>query len=148
LTSGRDRGRIYRIVPDGFKQPPLPKLAGSGPEVLVALLQHPNGWHRDTAAQLLYERQDQAAIAPLTKMALESELPLARMHAMYALDGLNALQEEIVLPRLKDDHPRVREHAVRLAEKLAAASSSVRAALLMMADDADLRVQYQLAFSL
>ena len=28
LTSGRDRGRIYRVVPDGFKQPTLPKLAG------------------------------------------------------------------------------------------------------------------------
>ena len=27
LTSGRDRGRIYRVVPDGFKQPSLPKLA-------------------------------------------------------------------------------------------------------------------------
>ena len=88
LTSGRDRGRIYRVVPDGFKQPPLPKLAGAAVEVLVALLQHPNGWHRDTAARLLYERQDKAAIAPLEKLANESELPLARMHALYALDGL------------------------------------------------------------
>src|SRR5206468_4566768 len=41
LTSGRDRGRIYRIVPDGFKQPPLPKLEHAAPEVLVAVLQHP-----------------------------------------------------------------------------------------------------------
>ena len=29
LTSGRDRGRIYRVVPEGFKQPPLPKLGES-----------------------------------------------------------------------------------------------------------------------
>ena len=91
LTSGRDRGRIYRVVPDGFKQPPLPQLASARRRSLVALLQHPNGWHRDTAARLLYERQDKAAIAPLAKLATESQLPLARMHALYALDGLNAL---------------------------------------------------------
>ena len=27
LTSGRDRGRLYRILPDGFQQPKLPKLS-------------------------------------------------------------------------------------------------------------------------
>src|SRR5438067_3213603 len=117
LTSGRDRGRIYRVVPDGFKQPPLPKLAEAGIELLVALLQHPNAWHRDTAARLLYERQDKTAVAPLEKLAIESQLPLARMHAMHALEGLNALSEKVLLPRLSDDHPGVGEHAVRLSEK-------------------------------
>src|SRR5436190_6821523 len=148
LTSGRDRGRIYRIVPDGFKQPTLPKLAGAAVEVLVALLQHPNGWHRDTAARLLYERQDKAALELLEKMAIESPLPLARMHAMHVLDGLGALTEKVVLPRLNDDHPGVREHAVRLAEKLASSSAAIGKRLLSMADDPELRVRYQVAFSL
>lgn len=148
LTSGRDRGRIYRVVPDGFKQPPLPKLAGAATEVLVALLQHPNGWQRDTAARLLYERQDKNAVEPLEKLASESALPLARMHALCALDGLGALSEKIVLPRLNDDHPGVRRHAVGLAETLAASSSAIQKRLLAMSDDDDLRVRYQLAFSL
>jgi putative membrane-bound dehydrogenase-like protein len=148
LTSGRDRGRIYRVVPDGFKQPTLPKLADAAVEVLVALLQHPNAWHRDTAARLLYERQEKAAIAPLEKLAIESPLPLARMHAMCALDGLNGLSEKIVLPRLSDDHPGVREHAVRLAEKLAGSSTKIQRRLLDMIDDDQVRVRYQLAFSL
>jgi putative membrane-bound dehydrogenase-like protein len=148
LTSGRDRGRIYRVVADSFKQPTLPKLAGVDIPVLVALLQHPNGWHRDTASRLLYERQDKAAIDPLTKLALESELPLARMHALYALDGLSALTAEIVLPRLSDEHPGVREHAARLAEKFAKTSAPIRERLLALADDAELRVRYQTAFSL
>jgi putative membrane-bound dehydrogenase-like protein len=148
LTSGRDRGRIYRIVPDGYTQPPLPKLAGASVEVLVALLQHPNGWHRDTAARLLYERQERAAIEPLTKLANESLLPLARLHALYVLDGLSALTEQVLLPRLSDDHSGVREHAVRLAEKLAGSSDAIRQRLLAMADDEQLRVRYQLAFSL
>ena len=53
-----------------------------------------------------------------------------------------------MLPRLKDEHPGVREHAVRLAEKLAGSSPAIRERLLAMTDDAELRVRYQLAFSL
>ncbi|MEX2176210.1 MAG: PVC-type heme-binding CxxCH protein [Pirellulaceae bacterium] len=146
LTSGRDRGRIYRLVPDGFQQPPLPKLAEATAPVLVALLQHPNGWHRDAAARLLYERQDKAAVVLLEKLANESAFPLARMHALWALEGLGALSEEVLLPRLADEHSRVREHAVRLAESRAA--TAIRSRLLRMTDDPELRVRYQLAFSL
>jgi putative membrane-bound dehydrogenase-like protein len=148
LTSGRDRGRIYRVVPEKFSQPPLPKLAAATAPVLVALLQHPNAWHRETAARLIYERQDQAAIAPLVKLASESELPLARLHAMYALDGLGALSAEVLVLRLADKHPRVREHAARLAETKAASSAAVQAKLLALASDPELRVRYQAAFSL
>ncbi|MBW8885563.1 MAG: hypothetical protein JF612_12500 [Planctomycetia bacterium] len=132
LTSGRDRGRIYRVVSNEFKQPQLPKLASAAIEVLVALLQHPNGWHRDTAARLIDERQDKAAIAPLAKMAIESQLPLARMHAMHCLAGLDAISEEVLLPRLSDEHPGVREHAIRLGEKLASSSPVIQRRLLKM----------------
>ncbi|HZN33592.1 MAG TPA: PVC-type heme-binding CxxCH protein, partial [Pirellulaceae bacterium] len=148
LTSGRDRGRIYRIVPDGFRQRPLPQLGKATTSELVATLAHANGWNRDSAARLLYERQDKSAVAPLTKLAAESKEPAARLHALYALDGLGALSEAALLPRLADEHPRVREHAVRLAEKLADSSAAIRERLLAMTSDPELRVRYQLAFSL
>src|SRR5262249_22618137 len=77
-----------------------------------------------------------------------SQLPLARLHAICALDGLKALNEGVILPRLSDEHPRVREHAARLAEQLAGSSAAVRQKLLAMTKDAELRVRYQLAFSL
>lgn len=146
LTSGRDRGRIWRIVPEGFTQPKLKKPAEMTTAELVALLEHPNGWHRDTAARLLYERQDQSAVPLLEKLAA-SKSPLGRMHALYALDGLGALDAETLLPRLTDDHPRVRQHAVKLAEKLADVPA-IRQRLLAMPADADYRVRYQLAFTL
>ena len=60
LNSGNDRGRIYRIVPEGFKQPKPPRRGEASTHELVATLEHPNGWHRDTAARLIYERQDKA----------------------------------------------------------------------------------------
>jgi putative membrane-bound dehydrogenase-like protein len=148
LTSGRDRGRIWRIVPEGFSQPMLKKPAEMTTAELVALLEHPNGWHRDTAARLLYERQDRKAASPLKQLAARSTFPLGRMHALYALDGLAALDEQTLLPRLADEHPRVREHAVKLAEKLVDAPA-IRERLLAMASGEKVpRVRYQLAFSL
>jgi putative membrane-bound dehydrogenase-like protein len=148
LTSGLDRGRIYRLVADGFKQPPLPQLHEASTARLVSELESPNGWTRDTAARMLFEGQDRAAIGPLEKLATESKAPLARMHAIYALAGLRALTPAVVLARLADENPRVREHAVRLAEPMANDSPEVRSKLLELADDADLRVRYQLAFTL
>jgi putative membrane-bound dehydrogenase-like protein len=149
LTSGRDRGRIYRIVPDGFIQPALPRLDEATTAELVEAVGHPIAWQRETASRLLYERQDRAAIPLLEKLAVKgSALPLGRMHALRVLVGLQALTPDLLLKALQDPHPRVREHAVQLAERLAGESPALRTALLAMTGDEDLRVRYQLAFSL
>lgn len=148
LTSGRDRGRIYRVVPEGFKQRKPPRLSNASTAELVATFEHPNAWHRETAARLLFERQDRAAIGPLTKLAAESKSPLGRMHALYALAGLDALQPAVVLRALDDEAPGVREHAIKLAEHLIGDSADVREKLLVMTGDENLRVRYQLAFTL
>ncbi|MCI0362003.1 MAG: c-type cytochrome [Planctomycetaceae bacterium] len=148
LTSGRDRGRLYRIVPDGFKQPHLPRLSKATTEELVGLLAHPNGWHRDTAARLLYQRQDKTAGPLLAGLAVLPQEPLGRMHALYSLVGLLAITEDMLLPRLADEHPRVREHAAKLAGPFAPDSAALREKLLALAGDPELRVRYQVAFSL
>ena len=147
LTSGRDRGRIYRIKPEGFKRPPPVQLSDATPAELVTLLEHENGWHRQTASRLLYERNDASAVAPLAALTRNSRSPLGRMHALRALAGLNALTEPIVLAALADKHPGVRRHAVELAEGFMR-SPQVRTALRTMVKDDDLLVRYQLAFTL
>ncbi|MCZ6796181.1 MAG: HEAT repeat domain-containing protein [Planctomycetota bacterium] len=148
LTSGRDRGRIYRLVPDGFSPRPPPRLDTASTAELVATLGHANAWHRETAARLLFERQDPQAVPLLEKVALESPSALGRLHALYALDGSGSLTSPPLLAALGAGEPRLREHAVRLAERLAASSAAVREALYGLVDDADLRVRYQLAFTL
>jgi putative membrane-bound dehydrogenase-like protein len=146
--SGSDRGRIYRIVPEGFMQPPPVKLGSLPTANLVALLAHPNGWHRDTAARLLYERQDTAAAPALQKLLADSPSPLARLHALYVLDGLEALDAAQVLRGLADSEPRVRQHAVKLSERLGANDATVQKKLRELVDDPDAEVRFQLAFSL
>jgi putative membrane-bound dehydrogenase-like protein len=147
VGSGLDKGRIFRIVPEGFRRPKPPRLGGATTAELVALLEHPNGWHRDTASRLLYQRQDPAAVPLLKHLAGQSRSPLGRVHALYALDGLKALEPALVLHALDDPEAHVLEHAVRLAEHVEA-SPEVRARLDRMTEDPDLRVRYQLAFSL
>ena len=151
LNRGNDRGRIYRVVPDGFKQPALPKLGRASTAELVATLQHANAWHRETAARLIYERQDKAAIPALAELAAQSPSALGRLHALYALDGLDALAESYVLHALADPDPAVREHGVRLSERIIAArglSDTLWQQLKARAADTDPRVRYQLAFTL
>jgi len=144
-------GRIYRIVPANFRPGWLPQPAKAATYQLVATLAHPNAWHRETVARLLYERQDKAAPPLLASMLNRSRLPLARLQALQTLAGLGALKEEHVITALADEDARVREHAVLLAEKLAsngAVSDALWEQLRSAAADPDVRVRFQLAFTL
>ncbi len=147
VASGVDRGRIWRIVPDG-QASTLPRLGKATTAVLVALLEHPNGWHRDTAARLLYERQDQASIAPLVRLAAGAKSALGRTQALYALQGLGVFDPEFVVAALGDPDPDARIHALRLAEAFAGEVPRVQEQMLSMVDDPEPSVRYQLAFSL
>jgi putative membrane-bound dehydrogenase-like protein len=151
LNSGNDRGRIYRLVPDGFHQPKLPHLSTATTRELVATLEHPNGWHRDTAARLIFERQNQAAAPLLEELLRASASPLARMHALHALAGLGALAEGHLLRGLADGDGLVRRHTVRLAEEAGPdgkPSAALAAKLVSLAGDPDPLLRYQLAFTL
>ena len=147
-TSGNDRGRIYRIEPNGFQSRQTPQLGESSTAKLVALLDHRNGWHRDTASRLLYQRQDRAAIAPLKKLVVSASLPVGRMTALYSLAGLDALEEATLLGALTDSDPMVRVHALKLGEQFTDKSPAIAAMMSAMAEDSELRVRYQAAFSL
>ena len=147
VASGVDRGRLWRIVPDGLK-PEMPNLKGTSTAGLVALLDHPNGWHRDTASRLLYERQDPSAVSMLKRLLATTHSPLARVHALHALDGLGALTPDDVLVALADAEPRVREHALRLAERFCRDNVPIQERMAALVADTDPLVRYQLAFSL
>ncbi len=116
LRAGHDMGRIYRVSRIGVDRQPIPNLAKLDAAGLVAALDTPNGWQRDMAHMLLVWRKDEKAVAPLEKMARESKNPLARLHALAALDGMNALKPEVLRAALGDEHPGVLAHAVRLTE--------------------------------
>jgi putative membrane-bound dehydrogenase-like protein len=147
LTSGRDRGRLYRLAPDGYKPRPNPTLGKASTAELVAALESRNGWTRDAASRLLFQKADSAAVPLLIEKLLATGLPEGRVHALYALASLGALSPDLLVKVLGDSHPRVREHAVRLSESKLADAALVAKLVTLTADD-DLRVRYQLAFVL
>lgn len=144
LTSGRDRGRLWRVYADGVTPRSLPKLGGLKTEELVKLLDHPNAWHRETASRLIYERQDKAAVEPLRAM-LKSGGAYGQIHAIYALRGLRMLRITDLQTASKSKEPRVREQAARvLGEYWDHQEASD--AMMQLRDDTDLQVRYQNAF--
>ena len=97
LDSGNDRGRIYRIVPQKFTQPKMPRLAEASDADLVKMLDHPNGWHRSTATRLLFERKNHQTIEPLRHRVNHGKNAYGRMHALHVLAGTEALASADIL---------------------------------------------------
>jgi putative membrane-bound dehydrogenase-like protein len=148
LTSGRNLGRIYRIVPSEFTRSPTQRLSRCSTTDLTALLAHDNGWHRETAARLLYERCDAASEAGLRRLTLECQLAEGRLHGLYALASLGSLTTEDLRQALGDSEAHVRRHALRLAETQIGRDPKLVDDLLRMVHDPAAKVRYQLAFTL
>ncbi len=145
--SGQDMGRIYRIVPDGFRRGESPRLGAAPLPELVAALEHPNGWWRDTAHRLLFELRPAGAAAALRALAKRSDSPQARLHALWSLEGLGELDEPTVLAALADDHPALRRNAVRLGELRFSESKPLRERVTSMASDRDAAVRLGVALA-
>jgi putative membrane-bound dehydrogenase-like protein len=157
LENGRDRGRIYRLTPPSYERRANPRLSSATTKELVALLQHPNAWHRETAHRLLFERQDKSAVPALQAMLNATTAPLGKVHALWTLLGLSQLDEAVILSALRDTAAEVREQAVVLAVRRRTAeegrtaapySNAVHADLLRLADDESPRVRFQVALAL
>ncbi len=106
---------------------------------LVKLLTHPNRWWRLQAQRLILERQDISVVPTLNTLFDQSEDPKVRLHALYALEGLNSLTDEFVKKALNDTSPGIREHGIILSERF---PDCLEQALLKI-DDPSIRVAFQ-----
>lgn len=141
MDSGRDRGRIWRLTPPGFQRPAAPKLGSATTAELVATLENPNVWWRETAQRLLVQRQDKTAVEPLRMLFATSREPLARLHAMWTMNGLNAMKSEEIELALKSNVSGLRRTGLQL---VSADSPKVRE----LTGDADAQVRFAAALRL
>ena len=111
-------GRIYRIVHEDKPLGRVPKMSRQNSLQLVEHLSHPNGWWRDTAQRLLVQRQALDAADRLDEVALNGSAPLGRLHALWTLEGIGALDWETVDEAMGDQDAMVRATAIRLSEHL------------------------------
>ena len=144
--SGTDLGRIYRIVPKNHPSGSMTWPVLHQPETveLVENLGHPNQWWRLTCQRLLLERQDPSAVPLLKEMVVRPANSLARLHALYALEGASALDASLISLALEDSEAGVREQAIILAEDF----PELLPKLTALVSDPSPRVLFQLALSL
>ncbi len=148
LRAGEDKGRLYRIVPEGQPRRPIPSLAKLTTRELAAALDSPNGWQRDLAMRLLGEHADPATGDALRSLLALTHAPKVRLQALATLGLLQTLTREDLIAALADPHPAVRCEALRQSEAFADRGDAVWTAVASLARDSDAEVREQAAFSL
>ena len=142
-------GRIYRVVHETTKRDTMNPFANATPAQLVEALSHPNGWRRDTAQRLLVERNAKSVVPALVKLAENANDPRAKLHALWTLDGLDAIEPATVTKALEDPSSDVRMSAIRIAERwLGTPNHPIATAVLELTGDTHWSVREQLAASL
>jgi mono/diheme cytochrome c family protein len=114
LTKPLNCGRIYKVVPANAPVASTPPSFNTNPAGLVNLLQHPNGWVRSKAQQLLVDSKDKQVI-PALRQFLELT---PQIHVLWTLEGLNALQPTDLLPLLQQSGQQIRMQALSLTPSI------------------------------
>ncbi|WP_411274958.1 c-type cytochrome [Daejeonella sp.] len=116
-------GRIYRLVHDGFKSDPKPRILDESPAQLVTYLDHPNGWWRDNAQKQLIILGDRSVVPALKQIVVGKQATLSaksshlgRIHALWTLEGLNAIDKGVLLTAMNDQDAQVRRASIWISE--------------------------------
>jgi len=151
LQNNFARGRIYRLVHQDFKPGPLPKMLEESPADLVNHLAQPNAWWRVNAQKQLILKKAESVAPQLEKMMMSHPDHLARIHALWTLEGLGKLTPALVRKGLKDNHPKVQVAAIQASETLyKAGEKSLSADIVarLESPEADVSIQAMLTANL
>jgi mono/diheme cytochrome c family protein len=151
LDKQHNMGRIWRITHDGMTPDRTqPRMYAETPAQLVAHLSHPNGWWRDTAQKLLVLKQDKSVVPALKTIVASSTNPLARVHALWTLEGLGSADAALVREMAKSSDPKLRVQAIRVSESLYKAGDKTFAndyRALLKDGDVDVAIQAMLTIN-
>ena len=147
LLAGQQQGRIYRI------RPKIPAAASrtwdfSSADGLNAALGHPNQWVRQTAQRLLVTEDRESSVRGLMELIQNGREPVHRLHALWTLEGLGQLPENILLEALQDPFPGVRENALKIAERHVGTHREILEAVLARCEDEHPRVRLRAVLAL
>ncbi|HCV97691.1 MAG TPA: glycosyl hydrolase [Verrucomicrobiales bacterium] len=116
INPNRDRqhGRIYRVVWEGAQKSKITSLANASPLQLVEALDNDNLFWRQTAQRLIVNDRMFDKVEALQNRVL---LPgVGAIHALWALKGLDKINENTIKSALKNKDAAVRRNAVRALE--------------------------------
>ncbi|MGB6154218.1 MAG: PVC-type heme-binding CxxCH protein [Pricia sp.] len=126
-------GRILRIKSKDAEHSKMPDFDNLSGRELVKLLKHKNGWIRDRAQHYLVFKDKKDALPELENLVKTTDNPLAQIHALYTLEGWNALSFEMLTSVAQQSKPDVVAHAIVLLEDFAS-KENVGEALVLFQD--------------
>lgn len=106
-------GRIYRVVWKDAPKNTISSLANAKTAELVAALDSENQHWSLTAQRLIVDGKLKDAVPALKKRAASGSGGKGAIHALWALEGLGALDKETHQRALLDKDPAVRRNAIR-----------------------------------
>ena len=150
LDHGKDRGRIWKVVPETPVAAVPADMSGLSPGQLVGELASDRFWRRQTARRLLVERRATAEVGAIAKLVTAATPRPAAISALRTLeavapDGPSATITAAIRSGLAHPDAAVRIHAVAVAEPLLAADPRLLAAVVALADDPDADVVRRVA---
>ena len=157
LSSGKERGRLYRLRPPEFNRVAPKKFSDSSDEQLAASLSSPNSWERETAHRLLIERQAKSVIPLLRQFIYRFDAPRHVLHALHVLKGFGALEDDDLVHVLNqrelshvvgESHTGLRCQAIMLAEGRLQERPDLTSAIIRLASDEDVAVRFEVALSI
>lgn len=117
LDTLQNAGRILKITRKEKTLFKIQDLAKIKNKELLTYLSHPNGWLRDRAQQLLIEKKDFTLIKDLLLLCNTKNDFSTSIHALYILEGLNALTFNNLTTIIKESKdPETIAHALGLLE--------------------------------
>ena len=153
FESGKDRGRIYRIV----RATPTPSADDATYRdrrddltKTVRALESPDEWWRADAQRRLVERADRAAVPLVETIATQATRAESRTRALWTLHSLRSLTTTAIAAALNDPHPGVREQALHFAGELITRGQGAHLlpAAIAATRDGDARVRFCAALAL
>src|SRR5690606_38780408 len=152
FESGKDKGRIYRIVTEDFDQGKVamdyPISSSSESSALVQALASKEEWVRATAHRLLLQRKEGFDVRTLEELAEKAAVPESRVRALWLLQSFDQLNPGLLEIAMKDQHAGVREQAILSGASLWKSDQSLLPLLVRASEDGEMRVRFAAALML
>ena len=147
LDAGKEKGRIYRVFRKGGSMNEF-DLNADNTQSLVSALGDTNQWTRTMAQRLLVTEKRTDAIGQLKEIIDNSENPLARLHALWTLLGLEQLETPLLKKGLQDRAAGVRTNVIKMLELRLNREPDLIQDLMPLLEDSNARVKMQACLTL
>ena len=123
-------GRILKVAHENSTADKIPDFNALNGSELVKLLSNDNGWIRDRAQHFLIFKEAIDVIDEVKDVALNSENQWSQIHALYVLEGLNALSFDFLTTIIDKSNSQVASHGLVLLKEFASAAHIEKALVL------------------